>query len=290
MLALLLTTTNEANASARESCDWCDDDGGIFNAPSVEFNPTYWGYGSSGQKIYNKLDLQDGRTMYIDGGISLFDNQGNVIAKTVDERSGIGYYNGSRDGGLIPGSLRNIKVGGKKYQMTYAWSVNVNGGGRASGWVLVDRLSPSSDIVEILEETRAAKLAAWEDARDEGDYQAFTVQEAYLPRYMEEYYLDPGRDASYTAGKAKYYYTRDGNNTGLINIPETGSQRYGVGHDVLPIGSKFYRDMTVEKVKVSIYAPSSTKAVGHTLQLVWGYSVTSAGNKVWSWVNGRTLD
>ena len=58
----------------------------------------------------------------------------------------------------------------------------------------------------------------------------------------------------------KYYFTRDGLISGLKNIPETGSQRFGVAHDVIPAGSKFYKDRSVDVIELPIYEPNKTKA------------------------------
>lgn len=287
----LFAATLLSSSLSFASYTWDDDSGILFNQPSKKFNATYYGYGSSGQTVYNKIDLQDGRMMTIQGGRSLYDNQGNIIAETVEDTSVIGYYNGTRDGGLVPGSFAKIRLSnGKTQRMTYAWSVNVAGGGRASGWVRIKRLAPKRDINSILKQTQKDKQALWDEEHLHSNYQSYTVEDAALPSYMEEYYLDPGRDASYTAGKAKYYYTREGRITGLMNIPETGSQRYGVGHDVASAGTTFYRDMNIARIDVKIYPPSSYDESDHKLQLVWGFFETSAGSKVFSWVNKRALD
>ena len=287
----IVSTDGETNLRVvAVDCNWCRDPGSIFNAPSIEFNPKYWSYDSSGQKSYNKLDLQTGKTIYIKGGVPLYDSQGNLIATTVNGTSAIGYYDGQVDSGLIPGSLYKIKVNGKKRWMTYVWSVNVTQGDRASGWVAVKHLSPWRDVVKILKQTKKNKYRIWQKQHKHKNYQQYTVQETTLPSYMAEYYLNPDRDALDTVAKAKDYYTRDGRITGLLNIPETGSQRYGVAHDVLSIGAEFYVDQNVDRVKVSIYPPSNSVAVDYTLQLVWGYSLTSAGKKVFSWINARALD
>jgi len=273
-------------AHAQQDCSWCDDVGGIFNPPPVEFNPTYHGYGSTGQVVYNKLDLQTGETMYI-GNAKLYDSQGNFVATA--KESGLGYYDETKDGGLIAGSLSYVEIDEEAVLMTYAWSVNIEEGGRTSGWVDVDALTPRDDIVNILSETQDAKYELYEDAHLHDNYEPFMVQEAYLPDYMAEYYLDPDRDASKTQGKAKYYYTREGRISGLINIPETGSQRFGVAHDTIPVGAPFYRDMNVDMVEVLIHPPSSSVPEDHSLLLIWGYSETSAGDKIYSWINYRAL-
>ena len=284
--ALVALTGLGASVGAYAQQYWEDDPGGLFNPPPVVYNPIYFGYGSTGNVTYNKLDLQDGRTMQMDE-TTLFDNTGEAIATAF--ASGIGRVNGSRDGGLIAGSISKFVINGQEKWMTYAWSVNTREGGRQSGWIDVDALSPRNDIVSILTDTKRDRLALFGSRLDHDNYQSYTLQDARLPRYMEEYYLDPGRDASKNAGKAKYYYTRDGLLTLINNIPETGSQRYGVGHDIAPVGSKFFRDMDVAPVEVSIYPPSSYSAQSHTLNLVWGYVQTSADDSIFSWINERAL-
>ena len=265
---------------------WEDDPGGIFNPPPVEYNPIYFGYGSYDNVTYNKIDLQDGRNMEMER-TNLYDNTGQYIADAW--ASGIGRVDGERDGGLIAGSIYKFIIDGEETWMTYAWSVNTKEGGRQSGWIDVRALSPYTDIVGILTQTKRDRLALFEDETQHTNYEEYVLQETRLPDYMEEYYLDPYRSASYTAGKAKYYYTRDGLLTLINNIPETGSQRYGVGHDIAPVGSHFFRDMTVAAVPVNIYPPSSGEAESHTLNLVWGYVKTSGGDSIFSWVNERAL-
>lgn len=278
------------SAPAFSDYSWEDDDGGIFNIPPVEYNPYYYGYGSSGQTIYNKIDLQTGESMYISNDVWIVDNQGSYIATA--ETSPIGWDHDleTRDGGIVAGAITEININGTDYTMAYAWSVNTTDGGRTSGWINTEKLSPNTDIVSILWETRTDRLALIQDDIDEGDYTPYTIVETTLPSWAEDYYLDPDRDASYTAGKAKYYYSRDEYLTGLKNIPETGSQRYGVGHDMIPLGATFYRDMNVDRVNVYIYPPSSSDPINHKLRLVWGYMETSAGWKIYSWVNERALD
>jgi len=173
--------------------------------------------------------------------------------------------------------------------MIYLWSVNVKQGDRASGRVKTSKLSPKNDIKDVLNNQKSNRLALFDKQHEHNNYQAFKTQEYFLPTHMEEYYLDPDRSASYTAGKAKYYYTRRNLNSGLMNIPETGKQRYGVAHDLAPPGATFYRDMNVDRVNVNIYPPSSSEAQNHKLRLVWGYYETSAGHRIYSWVNERTL-
>ena len=275
-----------ASASALAQQHWENDPGGLFNPPPVEYNPIYFGYGSRNNVTYNKIDLQDGRTMQMQE-TALYDNSGQRIATAT--ASGIGRVNGERDGGLIAGSIYRFVIDGEEKLMTYAWSVNVREGGRQSGWIEVDALSPRNDIVSILNQTKGDRLALFGDRIRHNNYERYTLRNTRLPSYMEEYYLDPGRDASKTAGKAKYYYTRDGLLTLINNIPETGSQRYGVGHDIASVGSKFYRDMNVSPVTVNIYPPSSYSAQSHTLNLVWGYVQTSGGESIFSWANERAL-
>ena len=278
--------------SAQASAEywWEDDVGGIFNIPPVEYNPYYHGYGSSGQTIYNKIDLQTGENMYIADETPLYDHLGNKIATAEASPIGWDYDLSTRDGGIVAGAITKVAVSGTTYTMAYAWSVNTTDGGRTSGWIKTSKLSPKADIKEILWETREDRLALIQDDIDDGDYEPYTIIETTLPSWAEEYYLDPDRDSSYTAGKAKYYYTRDDYLTAIKNIPETGSQRYGVGHDIVPLGATFYRDMNVDRVNVNIYPPSSDEEINHKLRLVWGYFETSAGWKLYSWVNERALD
>ena len=269
---------------------WEDETGGIYNIPSVEFNPVYTGYGSDGDLIYNKIDLQTGQTMQIVNSVPLYDHLGNEIATAWASPIGWDHENEFRDGGIIAAAITEIQIGSTTHTMVYAWSVNSNLG-RQSGWIKLSDLSPSNLIEEILLDNKAARMNILRNGGiGHATYEESSVGEAYLPAYAEEYYLDPGRDASYTAGKARYYYTKeDGYNSGLINIPETGRQRYGVAHVGIPINDKFFWDRSVPRVNVSIYPPSSTTPINHKLRLAWGYTLTSAGDKIYSWVNERAL-
>ena len=269
---------------------WADEDGGVYNIPSVEFNPTFTGFGSDGDLIYNKIDLQNGQTMQIVRNTTLYDNLGNSIATAWDSAIGWNHEIEFRDGGIIAGAIRNVRVDGIDHKMVFAWSVN-SSARRQSGWMKLADLSPSSSIQNILEDNYDARLEIIEAAGAEQDtYKEANIVSTTLPSYMQEYYLDPGRPASYTAGKARYYYTGDDNYiSGLMNIPETSRQRYGVAHDIIPLNAKFYYSSTVPEVDVSIYAPSSHTSEDHKLTMVWGYSLTSSGEKVYSWINSRAL-
>lgn len=266
---------------------WTNNDGGIFNVPPEEYNPTYHGYGSSGQVVYNKIDLQNGAPMYIADNAALYDNRGNKIGTA--RSSKIGYHDGTRDGGIIAGAITRLRIDGGTKEVAYAWSVNIKEGGRKSGWVEINNLTPTAKIRQILVQTAHDQTNIMIRNMQLGQYSAKTVKAAYLPSQAAEWYLTAGRDASKAAGKAKYYFTRDGLISGIKNIPETGRQRYGVAHDVAPIGATFYMDKRVPPVSLDIFPPSSTTPSGHKLKLVWGYFSNNASRKVFSWVNADAL-
>lgn len=286
MACISVTQTAAADSSYNTSY-WTSNDGGIFNVPAVEYNAEFHGYGSSGQVVYNKIDLQTGAPMDIAKNSALFDNQGNLIGTA--KLSKIGYYDGKRDGGIIAGATTQLNINGRLKRVAYVWSVNINEGGRKSGWTEIENLSPTGDIEDILTKTKKARYAIFDAERKKGNYVAKTVKGAYLPAEAAEWYVTAGRDASKSAGKAKYYFTRDGLISGLINIPETGRQRYGVAHDVAPIGATFYLDKRVPKKSLDIFPPSSNKPSGYTLDLVWGYFRNNSNRKVYSWLNAQTL-
>lgn len=266
---------------------WTSNDGGIFNVPPEEYNPTFHGYGSRGQVVYNKIDLQTGAPMYIANNAALYDNQGNQIGTARDSK--IGYHDGTRDGGIIAGAVTRLRINGRSTEVAYAWSVNIKEGGRKSGWVDINKLSPTAAIRAILVQTAHNQTNIMLKDMQQGQYSAKTVQAAYLPSQAAEWYLTAGRDASKAAGKAKYYFTRNGLISGIKNIPETGRQRYGVAHDVAPIGASFYMDKRVPQVSLDIFPPSSRTPSGHKLNLVWGYFKNNTGRKVFSWVNANAL-
>ncbi len=275
---------------------WEGGVGGIFNIPAVAYNEVFHGYTSyrvDGEflPIYNEIDLQTGETMWIDSDTLLYDTQGRVIDSAVISPLGFNHELQERDGGLVAGAITKINVNNAEYTMAYAWSVNTgNGNNRTSGWIKTSKLYPKDDIKNILWNTREARLDLIQDEIDDGNYVEHSVVETVLPSWAEEYYLDPDRDANKTAGKAKYYYTRDGYLTLIKNIPETSNQRFGVGHDIIKAGDKFYVDTNVDRVNVNIYPPASSSEINHKLRLVWGYSVTSAGWKIYSWINERALN
>lgn len=263
---------------------WSNDVGGDFNVPPKEYNYEYHGYGSTGRTIYNKIDLHNGQAMQITGG-NLYDNQGNIIG--IAKPNMIGYYNGVRNGGIIAGAITQLRINGKKKRVIYAWSVNIEGGGRKSGWVLAKNFSPKSEITNILKQNKKDRLALIKDKLQEADYERMIVKAAYLPSKAAEWYLMAGRDSN--AGKAKYYFTRDGLISGIKNIPETGHQRYGVAHDSAPIGAYFYKDKNIDEVKIDIYKPNGSSPTDYSLKLVWGYFVNNAGKKWHSWINSAAL-
>ena len=125
---------------------WEDEEGGIFNIPAVEYNPTYTGFGSDGDLIYNKIDLQTGETMQIVRNASLYDHTGREIATAWKSAIGWNREINFRDGGIIAAAIADVKVDGTTHKMVYAWSVNSNAGGRISGWMKLSDLSPSNDI------------------------------------------------------------------------------------------------------------------------------------------------
>ena len=222
---------------------------------------------------------------------TLYDHKGNEVATAWASAIGWNHSTNERDGGIIAAAITDIVVDGTTYEMVYAWSVNSNAGGRISGWIKLSDLSPSSEIGSILTDNKELRMEIINDAgADTADYNTYTVVEAYLPTEAEEYYVDPDRDASYTAGKARYYYTGDdGYISGSMNIPETGRQRYGVAHTNIPLGDTFYHDPSVSTVSIPIYAPSSSTPYSEDLRFVWGYSLTSTGERIYSWINERAL-
>lgn len=266
---------------------WSDDVGGDYNIPPKEYNEEFHGYGSTGNIIYNKIDLQNGTDMWINGG-NLYDNQGNEIGTVIP--SLIGAINGGddgRDGGIIAGAITKIEIDGIDVQVIFAWSVNIEEGGRKSGWVIANDFTPKNDIRDILQDNKSTRLGFIEDLLEDARYVEKTVTTATLPSEAEEWYLQPGRDGN--AGKAKYYFTRDGIISALKNIPETGSQRFGVAHDAIPVGANFFVDLDVDEVELPIYPTSSSSQSAYSLKLVWGYAVNSSGRKWYSWVNSETL-
>ncbi len=266
---------------------WSSDVGGNFNIPPKEYNPNYHAYGSYGQKIYNKIDLQNGNNMQITGG-KLYDNQGNVIGTAKD--SVIGSINGGadgRDGGIIAGGITKMVINGNIKRMIYAWSVNITEGGRKSGWVELGNFKPRNGIRKILQRNVDKRLALIQDSLNDADYAPKVVKSATLPSEAEEWYLTPNRTGN--AGKAKYYFTREGLISGLKNIPETGSQRYGVAHDAAPIGTVFQMDRNVDEVHLNIYKPDSSTPTQYSLKLVWGYFKNNANKRIYSWVNSAAL-
>ena len=276
--------------SAMNAQYWANETGGIFNIPSEEYNSRFHGYGSLDNVIYNKIDLQTGQTMQIRNA-PLYDALGNQVAVAHSSAIGRDHDNNDfRDGGIIAASLAEIKVGNTTHTMAYAWSVNIEAGGRMSGWVKIEDLSPSNTIKNILSDNKTGRMAILTAGGiNNAKYNEYRVISVSLPAYAEEYYIVAGRSAEKTAGKAKYYFTRDNYVSGLKNIPETGRQRYGVAHNNVPTGAMFYRDMGQNSVSLNIYAPSSSTPISTKLKLVWGYTITSAGEKIYSWINEDTL-
>lgn len=284
LLALFCLPCSLALAAPLDN--WQKAPGGVFNLPPKLYNPKFHGFGSTGQKIYNKIDLQDGRVMKIKR-TRLYDNQGNVIATAVP--SGVGYHKNQKDGGIVAGAITEMMIGGRKTEVMYAWSVNIEPKGRASGWVPTETLWPAKDIRRIQIEIRRKREALLPRQLDRRRYTPMTVVSATLPKEAAEWYVTPGRDAKKNQGKAKYYYTRDGLISGLKHVPVTGAQRFGVAHDHVPVGATFHWDKSVPTVSRPIYKPKSKTPSKYKLKVAWGYVENNAGVRWYSWINADAL-
>ena len=289
------------------SYDWAGDTGGVFNIPPVEFNRDFYGWGSFGFNTssgirYNKVDLHTGsnddveNTMYIknDDNALLYDSHGNILAKAWESAIGYNHVENVRDGGIIAGAINKIKVDGVNQTMVYAWSVNSNLG-RHSGWMKISDLVPRIDIENILNESKKKRdaILVASGAYGLGLYEENKIVEAYLPNGLYDYYVTAGRDDDNGAGRARYYYTNVDNQylSGLLNIPETGKQRFGVAHNALALNEKFYLASYVNPHNVDLFPPSNSgsSATNTKLTLAWGYSYTNTGEKIYSWINKAAL-
>ena len=121
VLAAILAIS--ASAAGAYDSDWQSADGGIFNPPSEIFNTEFHGFGSTGQVIYNKIDLQNGKTMYVQDGTPMHDSDGNVTSTAIG--SGVGYVDGEKGrrfdrwfahahGDRRPGRGRNVPLVGER--------------------------------------------------------------------------------------------------------------------------------------------------------------------------------
>ena len=282
-LAALLTALT---AVAAPIDTWEEAPGGVLNLPPRLYNPRFHGYGAAGQKIYNKIDLQDGREIRIKRA-RLYDNQGNPLGVAVP--SGVGRVEGRKDGGVVAGAITELMIGGRKTEVMYAWSVNVEAGGRLSGWVRTKDFWPAADLRRIQRKIKGDRQALLPSDLGRRTYQEAVVVAAELPAEAAEWYVTPGRDAKKNQGKAKYYFTRKGLISGLKHVPVTGVQRFGVAHDHLPVGAPFFVDTSVPPVVRPIYKPGSKKPSKYELKVVWGYAVNNAGVKWFSWINADAL-
>lgn len=263
-----------------------DYPGGWRNPYSLLFNEEWHGYGSTGQTIYNKIDLQDGRTMSFER-TPLYDNNGDYVAEAW--ASDIGYVDGEKDGGFPAGGIADIKINGVVTKCVYAWSVNTVEGGRTSGWAPISAFTPAKDI-QTIQETIRERIEEIIPPDDGRIYAKKTVVSGGLASEAAEWFIVPDRAASKTQGKAKYYFERDGYLTVMMNIPEGSRQRYGVAHDIAPVGKTFYMDLTEPEVELPIFAPDTSTPSKYTLKMVWGYFVTSAGDRIYSWANRDNLN
>ncbi|MEP3481260.1 MAG: hypothetical protein ABJZ55_18615 [Fuerstiella sp.] len=274
-----------------------DAPGGFRNPWPALYNKEWAGKGSKGQVIYNKL-LIPGKTMRIQE-TWLYDNQGNPMAKT--QASSVGYVAGERDGGINAGCITNLLIDGVKTECVLMFAIDIQrgsgisgegkkerGGGRRSGWAPLESLEPRDELLKI-QHTIKSRIDKIRPNQRQGNVKEYTVIDYSLPEEAAEWYVTPGRSAKKSQGKAKYYFTRRGRLYGLINIPESGKQRFGVTYDVAPVGAKFYRDMAEPEVKVPIYAPDSTKPSQYTLPLVYGAFINNAGEKRFCWTNSDCL-
>ena len=258
-----------------------------YNLKPVRYNPDCPGAGNSGNTNYNKMQIP-GVTQRVKEDTGIYDNQGNLLGEAKEGK--IGYYDNRRQGGINSGAITKVRINGVSRDVIYAHAALTVGGGSQSGYIRLNKLTPRSTIEDKQNEI-ADKIADLLPSQNNHSYKKMRVVNKTLPNFAEEYYVTPNRDPSKTAGKAKFYWVRDGVLDGLINLPETGSQRYGVSWDQAPVGSPFWMDEDVDEYVIEVFAPNSSKVSKNaSFRMRYGYFKTNANKKRYCWTNRECLN
>jgi len=264
-----------------------------FNPSPFSFNTAGWqvGYDSGGNDNPNALQWSE--TIEIEETF-LYDNYGNKLSKdgveVVTKAGPVGYYDGDHFGKVHAGAWAKIRINGIDRDCIYLAAAKIQGGGTYSGWARVDRASPEDKLASYTQTiyNRRESASVRYTANPDGNlrYQEHKVVDTSVPAALEEGYILPDRTSN--AGKAKYYYIRDGVLNGFINLPETGNKRHGVQSSRVKVGKSFWRDLDVDDYIQNIYGYNSSNIVG-TFRWSFGYFETNTGQKIYCWTNRECL-
>ncbi|MFC7338220.1 hypothetical protein ACFQY0_13585 [Haloferula chungangensis] len=265
-----------------------------FNPPPSTFNSTSWQVGFDSGGNANPNALQWSETITVDATY-LYDNNGNKLTEdgveVMTEEGPVGYYDGEHYGKVHAGAWAEIRINGVTRECIYLAAAEIQGGGTYSGWARVDRMEPQSNLSSYTQSiyARRESAAVRYTANPAGStrYVMHTVLDVPVPSALEESYIIPNRTSS--AGKAKYYYIRDGVLNGFINLPETGNKRHGVQCSRSRIGKNFWRDMDVNDYVQNLYGYDSSTVIA-TFRWCFGYFETNTGQKIYCWTNRDCLD
>lgn len=285
IITLLWTNGAQAGLDDYHDAAYFDE----FNPPPETFNPDYIGYDSRGKANPNALQFSGGASVK---ETPLYDNFGNQLTKSgrkvVTDAEDVGYYNGDHNGKIHAGAIAQIVINGRTEDCIYLNAVAVDGAGTYSGWAPVSAMSPQTEVWTKSQEvySRRERVRYTANPGGRGRYDRMEVENCQVPSAMTGGYIIPDRTSS--AGKVDYYYIRDGVLNGFINLPETGNKRHGVQASRVRVGEYFWRDKDVDDYIQYIYGRGSSKVVG-TFRFAYGYFVTNAGTKIYTWTNRDCL-
>ena len=257
MAACSAATTATAGLSDYNDADYYDE----FNPPPEDYNTKSKerGFDSNGSVNPNAMQL-DGKTMKTTKETYIFDNQGNRLREGGEDvklkKGKIGYYDDGHFGKILAGGTARMKVGRKTIDMIYVNAAPRKGGGTFSGWIPRDNLSPSDSIYNTNQNIKERRDSSdVRSTRASGstsrNYQRYEVKNQGTPSALQGGYIIKNRTSN--AGKAEYYYVRDGTLMGFTNLPETGNKRHGVQGSRTKPGQYFWRDKNVDYYEQTIY-------------------------------------
>ncbi|MGJ8641589.1 MAG: RICIN domain-containing protein [Opitutaceae bacterium] len=281
-------STAEAGLDDYTNPDYYDQ----FNPEPASFNSQSWqvGFDSSGND--NPNALQWSATIEVEETY-LYDNYGNKLkedgVEVITEAGPIGYYDGEHYGKVHAGAWAKIKINGTERDCIYLAAAHIQGGGTYSGWARVDKASPEDKLTSYSQTIYDRRESVRYTANPGGSsrYVEHTILDTSVPAALEDSYILPDRTSN--AGKAKYYYIRDGVLNGFINLPETGNKRHGVQASRVKVGKSFWRDVDVDDYIQNLYGYDSSTVAG-TFRWSFGYFETNTGQKIYCWTNRDCLD
>lgn len=199
------------------------------------------------------------------------------IAEGAHLRDGMGNVRG-----LVASDRVRVNLGMRKsiggVTHVYAWTVELDSGIRASGWVREGALRDASTLRRRMETLRLPNPG-------EGEYETDWIitggdNARFAPFKVTRDFTGGGREAT-------DYLRRQGDVVNLIyNTP--GRELGGYSVDTFPIGTHFHRARGVNQITVPLYRPGSTR-VSAEMHFVYGF-VWDGAERRYGWMAREALE